>query len=182
MASHVDDFLGQFQNMMNQIKPKNSVDQESDYTMTHKSQIVDSMEVLSFSLLMHAYMGFYLFLFQQPFIAMMIYQSFACGLSYSLLQYNFFHFIFHPFFQTHMQDIVLPQSLYTLFHYYILCNQYPFYVTLFINMMMYHVSNSYFHEIEHQESKKIRTFMNLIIYFAKFFYMKMIYSLFTYIK
>ena len=170
MSSNIEDFLHQFQNMAKDYH------QEKEHLVS--SKVIDSMEVLSFSLLMHGYMGFYLFLFNQPFIAMAIYQAFACGLSYSLFQYNFFHFLFHPFFHSHLKDIVLPQTLYTLFHYYILFQNYPIYVTLFINMIMYHMSNSYFQDIEHNESKKIRTFMNLLAYFAKFFYMKMLYTLF----
>lgn len=179
MSSNVDDFLNHFQNIIDKIKPKNSAEYAEEDQITHKSRIVDSVEVLSFSILMHFYMGFYLFLFSQPFISMMVYQTFAYGISYSLFQYNFFDFVFHPFFINHSKDIVLPQILYTLFHYYILFQNYPFYITIFMNMIMYHLSNSYFQNIEHIESKKIRTFMNLLVYFAKFFYIKMIYYLFT---
>ncbi len=173
MASNVEDFLHQIQNMMDQIKPKNNLEKE-DPTINHKSKIVDSVEVLSFSILLHMYMGFYLFLISQPFIAMIVYQAFVFGVSYSLFQYNFFYFIFHPFFQNHSKDIVMPQILYTFFHYYILFHNYPFYITIFMNIIMYHLSNSYFENTEHIESKKIRTFMNILVYFMKFFYIKMI--------
>ncbi len=168
MESNVGDFFHQFQNMMNSQSSSSNMNVE-------ESQVMDSVEVLSFSLLLHGYMGFYLYLFQQPLLAMMIYQAFACGISYSLFQYNFFSFLFHPFFRKHHQSIVLPQMLYALFHYYILFQNYPFYITIFLNMLMYQLSNTYFEKVEHQESKKIRTFMNLFIYFVKFFYLKMIY-------
>jgi hypothetical protein len=194
MSSNVEDFLHQIQNVFHQIKPKNNVekeDQTKNDTMLHsgtlrvpmsdvihRSKVIDSMEVLSFSIILHFYMGFYLFLMNQPFVAMMVYQAFICGISYSLFEYNFFYFVFHPFFKNHNKSIVLPQILYTLFHYYILLHSYPFYITIFINIVMYHLSNSYFHNIEHIESKKIRTFMNIFIYFLKFFYIKMIHYFF----
>ncbi len=164
MASQVDQFFTHFQNMM---------DHEAKMYDPHSSQIIDSMEVLSFSLMLHSYMGFYIFLFQQPFISMMIYQAFAYGLSYSLFGYHFFQFIFHPFFRKHMKDIVLPQMLYTLFHLYILFQPYPLYITLLMNVCMYQMSGSYFHMCEHIESKRIRSVMNILIYFLKFFYLKM---------
>ena len=120
MASKIENFLDQFQNIIDQIKPKNDIESE-DYNITFKSKIVDSVEILSFSTQLHLYMGFYIFLWNQPFIGMFIYQLFAFILAQSLFQYNFFSFVFHPFFKDHIKDIVLPQTLYTIFDYYIFC-------------------------------------------------------------
>ncbi len=177
MASKIENFLDQFQNIIDQIKPKNDIESE-DYNITFKSKIVDSVEILSFSTQLHLYMGFYIFLWNQPFIGMFIYQLFAFILAQSLFQYNFFSFVFHPFFKDHIKDIVLPQTLYTIFDYYILTTSYNNYFIILMNMILYTFSNQYFKNIEHNDSKKVRTFMNIIIYFLKFSYVKIIYSLF----
>ncbi len=178
MASKIENFLDQFQNVMEQIKPKNDIETE-EHNLTFKSKIVDSVEILSFSTQLHLYMGFYLFLWNQPFIGMCIYQLFAFILTQSLFQYNFFSFIFHPFFKNHMKDIVLPQTLYTIFDYYVLTTTYNHYFLIIMNMILYTFSNQYFKNIEHNDSKKVRTFMNILIYFVKFSYVKIIYSLFN---
>jgi hypothetical protein len=179
MASKIEDFLEQFQNVMDQIKPQNNMESEDYNLSTYKSKIVDSVEILSFSTQLHLYMGFYLFLWNQPLIGMCIYQLFAFILTQSLFQYNFFSFVFHPFFKNHMKDIVLPQTLYTLFDYYILTTSYNHYFIIIMNMILYTFSNQYFKNIEHNDSKKVRTFMNILIYFLKFSYVKIIYSLFN---
>ncbi len=183
MASQIEHFLDQFQNVIDQIKPKNEVESEDyikseDCQITSKSKVVDSVEILSFSSLLHLYMGFYIFLWNQPLIGMCIYQLFAFILAQSLFEYNFFSFIFHPFFKHHIQDIVLPQTLYTLFDYYILTTSYNNYFIIFMNIILYTFSNQYFKNIENNDSKKVRTFMNILIYFVKFSYVKIIYGLF----
>ncbi len=178
MASQIEHFLEQFQNVMDQIKPKNEIESEDYNIRTYKSKVVDSVEILSFSTQLHLYMGFYLFLWNQPLIGMCIYQLFAFILTQSLFQYNFFSFIFHPFFKNHMKDIVLPQTLYTIFDYYILTTKYNHYFLIIMNMILYTFSNQYFQNIEHNDSKKVRTFMNILIYFLKFSYVQIIYKLF----
>ncbi len=178
MASNIEHFLDQFQNVMEQIKPKNNIESEDYDISRYKSKMVDSVEILSFSTQLHLYMGFYLFLWKQPIIGMCIYQLFAFILAQSLFQYNFFSFVFHPFFQNHMKDIVIPQALYTIFDYYILTANYNHYFIIFMNIVLYTFSNQYFNNIENNESKKVRTFMNILIYFLKFSYIKIIYSFF----
>ncbi len=77
-----------------------------------------------------------------------------------------------------MKDIVLPQTLYTIFDYYILTTTYNHYFLIIMNMILYTFSNQYFQNIEHNDSKKVRTFMNILIYFLKFSYVQIIYKLF----
>ena len=110
---------------------------------------------------------------------MIIYHFFSYILLQSLFDYNFFSFVFHPFFRNNNKDIVLPQILYTLFNYYILTSKYNSYYILFLNLLIYSFSNKYFENIEQNESKKVRTFMNLITYLIKLTYIKIIYTLFN---
>ncbi len=179
MNHPIEDFLitfkNEFSNFQDSFK-KNDIEED---TITSKSKIVDSVEILSFSTQLHLYMGFYLFIWSQSFIGMCIYQLFAFILMQSLFHYNFFTFVFHPFFKNHMKDIVLPQTLYTIFDYYILTSKYNNYFILFMNMVLFTFSNEYFKNIENNDSQKVRTFMNILIYFIKFSYIKIIFSLFN---
>lgn len=180
MNHNIEDFFSTFKSEFSNFQDsfKNKED-EKENKITNKSQIVDSVEILSFSSQLHLYMGFYLFLWNQPFIGMCIYQLFAFILAQSLFKYNFFSFVFHPFFKNHMKDIVLPQTLYTIFDYYILTSKYNNYFIFLMNMILYTFSNEYFKNVEHHDSQKVRTFMNILIYFIKFSYVKIIYSLFN---
>ena len=183
MNHNIEDFLNtfrsEFSNFQDSFKNKETYEDTKIIGVTGKSKIVDSVEILSFSTQLHLYMGFYLFLWSQPLIGMFIYQLFAYILTQSIFGYNFFSFVFHPFFKNHMNDIVLAQTLYTLFDYYILTTGYSNYFIIFMNMILYTFSNQYFENIEHNDSKKVRTFMNIIIYFLKFSYVKIMYSLFN---
>ncbi len=154
--------------------------EEQEYNMTiKKSTIVDNVEILSFALMMHGYAGFYLFLSSQNVISMCIYQLFAYIICRSMFQYNFFSFVFHPFFRSHSYDIVLPQTLYTLFNYYVLSTNYNTYLLVFMNVILYSFSNQYFDNIEHKGSREVRTFINIITYIVKSLYIKMILYFFT---
>jgi hypothetical protein len=179
MNHHIEDFFSTFKNEFSNFQDSFKKNDREEDCITRKSKIVDSVEILSFSTQLHLYMGFYLFLWNQPFIGMCIYQLFAFILCKSLCDYNFFSFLLHPFFQNHMKDIVLPQTLYTIFDYYILTSKYNNYFILFMNMILFTFSNEYFKNIEHNDSQKVRTFINILIYFIKFSYIKIIYSLFN---
>ena len=186
MSHRIEDFFSTFKNEFSNFQDSfknsdniNMEEYENKMKITNKSKIVDSVEILSFSTQLHLYIGFYLFLWNQPLIGMCIYQLFAFILCKSLCDYNFFSFIFHPFFQNNVKDIVLPQTLYTIFDYYILTSKYNNYFILFMNMILFTFSNEYFKNMEHNDSQKVRTFMNILIYFVKFSYMKIIYSLFN---
>lgn len=190
MNHNIEDFIStfrnEFENFQDSFKNKDNYEEEikenkkkETHSITNKSHIVDSVEILSFSSQLHLYIGFYLFLWNQPLIGMFIYQLFAFILTQSLFNYNFFSFVFHPFFKNHMKDIVLPQTLYTIFDYYILTTKYSNYFIVLMNIVLYTFSNQYFKNIEHNDSKKVRTFMNIVIYFIKFSYVKIIYSLFN---
>ncbi len=173
---NIQDIYTQLKGVVEALVPKDSSSDLDGTTsqepaLLAKSQVVDTMEVLSFSLLLHCYMTFYIYMMTQPWISIFIYQAFVLGVSYSFLQYNFFSFLFHPFFKTHVRDIVIPQSAYMLFHYYFLTTNYPYVVMIPLNMMIYHMTNHYFHFVEHPESRKVRTFVNLLLYFVKYFLM-----------
>lgn len=181
----ISTFINEFGNFKDSFKNNDNYKEEEveenkkeTHSITNKSHIVDSVEILSFSSQLHLYMGFYIFLLNQPLIGMFIYQLFAFILTQSIFNYNFFSFVFHPFFKTHIKDIVLPQTLYTLFDYYILTTSYSNYFIILMNIVLYTFSNQYFKNIEHNDSKKVRTFMNILIYFIKFSYIKFIYMLF----
>ncbi len=187
MEENIDTFINHFKNEFNNLinssdpykKEKNLNNNDLNICNSNKSIVVDTMEILSFSLLLHLYSGFYIFLYNQHIIGMIIYQFFSYILLQSLFDYNFFSFVFHPFFRNHNKDIVLPQILYTLFNYYILTSKYNSYYILFLNLLIYSFSNKYFENIEQNESKKVRTFMNLITYLIKLTYIKIIYTLFN---
>ncbi len=164
----VQDVFHHIQNIVSEYKSENKYSYE-------ESLVIDSVEVLSFSVLLHLYMSYYLFIIHQPLIAMLVYQAFTVGVCYTMFQYNFFSFIFHPYFKKHAKDIVFPQTVYTLFHYYLVSTNYPFYMMILLNIMVYSLCNRYFENVEHIESRKIRTFMNLFIYFIKFLYIKFLF-------
>ena len=143
-----------------------------------KSKSVDRLEVLSFSVALHLYMAFYLFLFKQGILQMLIYQIFATGALYGTFQYNFFSFFTHPFLHHHLHDIVIPQTVYTVVHLYLLTSGLPLYILFTGNIGFSIVSSQYFGNVEHEESRKIQSLLNIFVYLTKYFVHQMILLLF----
>jgi hypothetical protein len=129
----------------------------------------DTIEIYSFSLLLHLYVFFFeKCLYHNPFLSI-IYLTFAYPIIYSLTGYSITSFAFHPIWYHKTYEVAVPQLIHSINNVLILKNDYNIPWAMTQSVGMYYAIEYNFHDIESSKSMNIRALVSIFCFTFKYF-------------
>ncbi len=129
----------------------------------------DTIEIYSFSLLLHIYVFFFeKCLYHNPLLSI-IYITFAYPIIYGITGYSITSFAFHPIWYQKTYEVAIPQLIHSINNVLILKNDYNISWAVTQSVGMYYAIQYNFHDIESSKSMNIRALVSIFCFVMKYF-------------